>query len=145
MFKIHAYRPKTLFVLNPYTFILGKCFFVEINQFNYIDSMVNCGNQFGSNHTGKLFEPRDLATNNLVNDYAQGMWNSPQALWLGINDIDIEGTFQYATGGNLVFTNWSGGQPDNYGGTQDCVYSKILGNWDDFTCNTKLSSICEMI
>ena len=108
--------------------------------------MVNCGNQFGSNHTGKLFEPRDLATNNLVNDYARGII-SPQAqmLWLGINDIDIEGTFQYATGGNLAFTHWLGGQPDDYGGAQDCVDSRILGNWDDVQCDQIYASICEMI
>ena len=86
-----------------YTFILGKCYFVEINIFNYTDSMVNCQNQFGSNHTGKLFEPRDLATNDLVIDYARGITNN--VFWLGIDDIDVEGTFQYATGGNLVFTN----------------------------------------
>ena len=111
--------------------------------------MVNCQNQFGSNHTGKLFEPRDLATNDLVIDYAQGIRNT--RFWLGINDIDIEGTFQYATGGNLVFTNWEASQPDNQHGAQDCVYSGsplnsgILGKWDDFNCNTKYSSICEMI
>ena len=104
--------------------------------------MVNCRNQFGSNHTGKLFEPRDLATNNLVNDYAQGIISPP--FWLGINDIDIEGTFQYATGGNLVFTNWGVGRPDNYGGAQDCVYI-YLKQWDDDNCENKHASICEMI
>ena len=110
--------------------------------------MVNCQSQFGSNETGKLFEPRDLATNNLVFDYALRIINSNQ-FWFGINDIDIEGTFQYATGGNLVFTNWFGGQPDNYAGAQDCVYSGINkghdGKWDDYTCNTKFFSICEII
>ena len=130
-----------------YTFILGKCYFVEINQFNYTDAMVNCQIQFGSKHTGKLFEPRDLATNDEVIDYAQGLRNN--RFWLGINDIDIEGTFQYATGGNLVFTNWEAGQPDNYAGAQDCVLNRgdigILENWDDFNCNTKYFSICEMI
>ena len=50
-------------------------------------------------------------------------------------------------GGNLVFTNWLGGQPDNYGGAQNCG---ITGNasikkWDDFQCDEKIHSICEMI
>ena len=58
--------------------------------------MLNCQNQFGSNHTGKLFEPRDLATNDLVTNYAKGITNA--IFYLGINDIDIEGTFQYTTG-----------------------------------------------
>ena len=42
-------------------------------------------------HTGKLFEPRNLATNDLVTNYAKGIKNA--VFFLGINDIDIEGTF----------------------------------------------------
>ena len=132
---------------DTYTFILGKCYYVEINLLNYYDAIVNCQNQFGYNHSGKLFEPRDLATNNLVTNYAYGIRNN--RFWLGINEIVIEDTFQYATGGNLVFTNWEAGQPDNYAGVQDCVLNRgdigILENWDDFNCNTKYFSICEMI
>ena len=106
--------------------------------------MVNCQNQFGSNHTGKLFEPRDLATNNLVIEYAQGITYN---VFIGIDDIDVEGTFQYATGGDLVFTNWRSGAPDDYGGNQDCgmFWAPSGWKWDDENCNTKYSSICEMI
>ena len=109
--------------------------------------MENCQNQFGANHTGKLFEPRDLATNDLVTNYAKGIKNA--VFFLGINDIDIEGTFQYATGGNLVFTNWEVGQPDNVPG-HSCVQNTPRvepwkGKWDDYICDTKFSSICELI
>ena len=132
---------------DTYTFILGKCYYVEINLLNYSDSMVNCQNQFGSNHIGKLFEPRDLVTNNLVTTYAHGL--KVFEFWLGINDIEIEGTFQYATGGNLVFTNWHSGQPDNQYGIQNCVmtgsvYTSIT-EWDDQECDLLLHSICEII
>ena len=67
---------------DTYFFILEKCYYVEINLSNYTDAMVNCQNQFGSNHTGKLFEPRNLLTNNLVVDYAQGITHNN--VWLGI-------------------------------------------------------------
>ena len=106
---------------------------------------MNCQNQFGSNHSGKLFEPRDLATNNLVTNYAFGIRNKRS--WLGINEIDIEGTFQYATGGNLVFTNWRSGAPDNYGNDQDCgmVRFPTGWEWEDENCDLeKHASICEM-
>ena len=117
-----------------YFFILEKCYYVEINLSNYTDAMVNCQNQFGSSHTGKLFEPRDLATNDAVIDYAQGIRN--HQFWLGINDIDIEGTFQYATGGNLVFTNWDAGQPDNAGGAQNCaiIFNPSINQRNDCQC-----------
>ena len=138
---------KCLKLGDTYTFILGKCYYVEISLLNYYDAIVNCQNQFGYNHSGKLFEPSDLAINNLVTNYAYGIRNN--RFWLGINEIvDIEGTFQYATGGNLVFTNWEVGQPDNVPGN-DCVQSMPIsepwkGKWDDYSCDTKRSSICEM-
>ena len=129
-----------------YTFILGKCYFVEINIFNFTDAMVNCQTQFGSNHTGKLFEPRDLATNDLVIPSANLISPSITYFWLGMNDIDTEGTFQYATGGNLSFTNWRSGQPDNYGGAQNCARTfDIITQWDDYNCDIKFASICEII
>ena len=96
---------------------------------------------------GKLFEPRDLATNDLVLDFAYGIRNDNYNFWHGIDDIDTVGTFQYTTGGNLVFTNWDVGNPDNYGGAQDCGTVRADGNgkWDDIECDTKYSSICEII
>ena len=107
--------------------------------------MVNCQNHFGSNERGILFEPRDLATNNLVIGFAAGIMT--KRYWLGINDIDTEGTFQYATGGDLVFTNWYNGEPNNYGVGEDCVVSYNYGgtNWGDSICDYHRDSICEMI
>ena len=107
--------------------------------------MVNCQNHFGSNERGKLFEPRDLATNNLVIGFATGI--ETNKYWLGINDIDTEGIFQYATGGDLVFTNWFNGEPNNYGVGEDCVESYNYGgtNWGDYICELHRHSICEMI
>ena len=123
--------------------------------FNYADAMVNCQTQFGSNKTSKLFEPRDGSTNYQVIKFAKEMI-LPSAAWFffGINDIGTEGTWQYVTGGNLVYTNWANGQPNDYGGSQDCgsiwpnKYASgvwPLGTWGDVECDIVLHSICEMI
>ena len=65
---------------------------------------------------GRLFEPQDLLTNNQV--VATALVISPSNrqtsdFWIGMNDINIEGTFQYTTGGDLVFTHWSYGEPND--------------------------------
>ena len=98
---------------------------------------------------GKLFEPRDPATNDLVLDYAYGIKNDNYNFWHGIDDIDTVGTFQYTTGGNLAFTNWEVGQPGNVP-NHHCVHSTPRGvtwkgKWDNYICDTKYSSICELI
>ena len=108
--------------------------------------MVNCQTQFGSNNTGKLFEPRDASTNDQVIKFAkETILPSTSFLHIGINDMATEGTWQYATGGDLVYTNWNNGQPDNYGGGQDCGKTRDGTTWHDGYCNDKLPSICEMI
>ena len=66
--------------------------------------------------------------------------------WIGVNDLETEGEFQYATGGNLVYSNWKIGQPDNDYDKQDCVliYTGET-NWIDHFCSYQYPSICEMI
>ena len=133
-----------------HTYINGMCFFVEIGLFDYADAMVNCQSQFGTNSTGKLFEPRDRSTNDQVIQFAKNKV-SPNAsvmpvgtpLHIGINDIATEGTWQYATGGDLVYTNWAFGFDQS--GNEDCGETWHGTTWNDSTCEGKQPSICEMI
>ena len=121
---------------------------MEKGLFNYADSMVNCQNQFGSSNTGKLFEPRDKSTNDQVIEFAKEMiLPSTSKMHIGINDIATEGTWQYATGGDLVYTNWGNGQPDNHQDVngQDCGTTWSGTTWDDDKCDQERPSICEMI
>lgn len=120
---------------------------MENTLFNITDAMVNCQNQFGSGNTGKLFEPRDISTNDQVITFAKEI--STSKMHIGINDIATEGTWQYATGGDLVYTNWGSGEPNNGGDggiVEDCVETWHLGTtWNDGKCYQEQPSICEMI
>ena len=112
---------------------------------NYADAMINCQNQFGSDNTGKLFEPRDSSTNDQVIEFAKRMiLPSTEYLHIGFNDIAIEGTWQYATGGDLVYTNWEGVNPNNFGNGEDCGETYSGTTWNDGKCSNKQPSICEM-
>ena len=117
---------------------------MEIEEFNYADAMVNCKNQFKHKHghgNGKLFEPRDSSTNTQVLESAYLI--SPSSFHIGINDRDSEGTFQYATGGDLVYTNWLRGYPKN-GEPNDCAETWDITKWNDGSCYHRQTSICEM-
>ena len=122
---------------------------MEKGLFNYADAMVNCQNQFGSGNTGKLFEPRDKSTNDQVIEFAKEMiLPSTSKMHIGINDIATEGTWQYATGGDLVYTNWGNGEPNN-GDCPTCHEAEDCGEtgtfWNDVPCSKERSFICEMI
>ena len=113
---------------------------------NYTDAMVNCQNQFGSDNTGKLFEPKDSSTNDQVIEFAKTMiLPSTEYLHIGIDDITTEGAWQYATGGNLIYTSWGFEEPNNGGGAENCGETYTGTSWNDGDCSHEQPSICEMI
>ena len=72
---------------------------------NFHDANENCKTQFGKGVEGRLFEPKDSETDNLVMRVAFARLDSDYA-WLGIHDITSEGNFSYNSGGALEYTNW---------------------------------------
>ncbi len=75
-----------------------------------------------------------------INDQAEQDWVwstfSPLAmdnyLWIGLNDLDQEGTWVWSSGQPVTYENWAPGQPDN-----DINQNRVLmqpgqdGQWDD--------------
>lgn len=47
--------------------------------------------------------------------------DSVPALWTGLSDAAVEGTYMWANGDPVLFTHWDTGQPNNSGGDQDYV------------------------
>ena len=82
----------------------GTCYYVEKTLLDIGEAIANCQETLPY---GMLFEPRDETTHNSV--LAAALEISSQTYWLGINDTLSEGQFQYISGGNLTFSNWSPG------------------------------------
>jgi hypothetical protein len=85
-----------------------------------------------------------------INDQAENDWvfqtfglfgNVSRHLWLGLNDVAVEGTFVWTDGEPFVYANWSPGEPNN-NTDEDYVHmydpmnaSGLGGKWND-TKNT---------
>ena len=54
--------------------------------------------------------------------------------WIGLNDINTEGTYVWADGSYSHYKHWYSGQPDNYQGSEDCVNTRYSGSWSDASC-----------
>jgi len=66
-----------------------------------------------------------------------------QSAWIGLNDIQNEGHFEWTSGEPLTYTNWYVGQPNNYNGTQHCVEILNNGSWNDQYGSYQLEFIME--
>jgi len=72
-------------------------------------------------------------------------------VWIGGSDSAYKGTWVWSPSGTpLSYTNWASGQPDNSGGTQDCLafnyqlYVTNSGKWDDQSCTGTKKYVCQI-
>ncbi len=59
-------------------------------------------------------------------------------IWLGFNDEQVEGTFEWYDQSPITYTNWAGGEP-NQSGNEDCTQIYPDGQWNDLDCNSNNS------
>ena len=68
-------------------------------------------------------------------------------VWIGYDDLDVEGTFVWQDGGQSTWVNWNG-YPDNSGGIEHCVHMYVdtipEGKWNDLGCSNTMAFICKM-
>ncbi len=63
--------------------------------------------------------------------------------WIGANDIAVEGSWVWLNEGQLVYSNWRSGEPNN-SGNEDCArFREWDGLWNDWKCGNKSSFVCE--
>ncbi|KAG8549915.1 hypothetical protein GDO81_018967 [Engystomops pustulosus] len=88
---------------------------------------------------GQLASPKNSEENTAVLEVAQHYGLFP---FLGITDIQTEGIFRYSDGKSLAYSNWSPGEPNQWG-EEDCVEMQLNGIWNDKSCKEKRLIICE--
>ncbi|XP_050961773.1 C-type lectin domain family 4 member M-like [Labeo rohita] len=70
-----------------------------------------------------------------------------ERVWIGLTDINQEGTMQWVDNSTLEKGFWQATEPNNDRGNEDCVElaSSLppLNNWNDLPCSINLKAICE--
>ncbi len=67
-----------------------------------------------------------------------------QSAWIGLTDVNSEGTFEWCNGQPVTYTNWYTGQPNNYNNNQDYCEMLSTGEWNDQYNSYALEYIMEI-
>ena len=130
---------------SDYTFAansLGDLFYKTYDKMPYVNAKRQC-----ESDGAFLAIPRSEAEN----DFITGLLPN-QNMWIGINDIEREGRYVAVDGGDIPYTNWYPGEPNNHrhGGwcgfcDEDGVMIYVGGNrktWNDSAVRFSYKFIC---
>ena len=88
-----------------------------------------------------------------VRDAAEEAWiwteaeaaDPDSSWWHGANDREVEGTFAWDGGSPSVFSDWRAGEPNDFGGSEDCAAfaDDGAGAWNDRDCVSVYPFLCE--
>lgn len=68
-------------------------------------------------------------------------------VWIGANDLRLEGVFLWPTNGLVSYRAWHAGEPNNHGAKEHCAVAlwqscQAGGSWADLTCSHKRPYLC---
>ena len=90
---------------------------------------------------GHLMSVRDQTEQNIITNTLHAA-----DAWIGLNDLEDDGHFEWNDGTAYHYVNWADGQPNDYF-DQDCV--SVLedgsGKWDDNHCTYDKKFICKKL
>lgn len=75
--------------------------------------------------------------------FAQANAIQRQEYWIGLDDRAEEGHFMRPDGGDPTYTQWAGGEPNDYATGEDCAHLRSDGLWNDADCRGSLGAICD--
>lgn len=114
-----------------------KIYLLVKEEKRYLDAQLSCQGRGGS-----LAMPKDEAANGLMAAYITQAGLA--RVFIGINDLEREGTFVYADRSPMqTFNKWRTGEPNNAYDEEDCVEMVASGGWNDVACHITMHFMCE--
>jgi hypothetical protein len=68
---------------------------------------------------------------------------STSSRWIGLNDVEVEGTWEWQSGDPVSFSLWAPGEPNDAGG-EDAAVILTNGRWNDLSTGTAVPGVIEL-
>jgi len=83
------------------------------------------------------------AENVAITNYLQSTGYTTWGIYIGNDDVDVEGTYVWNTGEDFVFQGWDTNEPGGFT-SENCCVTTGSGKWHDVSCNRLHAFVCEM-
>ncbi|XP_038071998.1 hepatic lectin-like [Patiria miniata] len=114
----------------------GSCYLITQKHLTNDDAREAC-RRLGA----KMTAPRSDQENDFLASLAQG-----SKIWVACTDRRQEGECEceWSQDGEGIYTNWREGEPNNYGGREDCVFLWPSDKkWNDVRCEIEIWAVCK--
>ena len=115
-------------VFNPDT---GNYYEIVLKSLIWPDAKVEAENRLYDDVPGHLATISSQEENDFLYNLATPPCCTRTGYHIGLNDIAIEGAFEWVTGEPLEFTNWASGEPNDQGNAEDIAIMWWNNTWDD--------------
>ncbi|XP_041748244.1 CD209 antigen-like protein E isoform X1 [Coregonus clupeaformis] len=125
----------------------SSCYFLSTERKTWEESRQDC-----------LERKTDLVIVNSIEEqkFLTELNMNIDSVWIGLTDIETEGTWKWVDDTPLTTRYWGKNQPDNgailiiHIGEEDCVeinyrYPGTVNKWNDIRCNSQFNWICERV
>uniref|UniRef100_A0A8C4T477 C-type lectin domain-containing protein n=1 Tax=Erpetoichthys calabaricus TaxID=27687 RepID=A0A8C4T477_ERPCA len=119
----------------------GRCYMFFPFPKSWADSEVHCVSLGGSLASVHNSYANHFITNLIKSQDSTG----PPTCWLGLTNGRIAGVLQtsswlWTDGSPWDFTKWHWGEPNNFGGTENCIHINYTFNWNSMEKKQKVFS-----
>ncbi|XP_008282344.1 uncharacterized protein LOC103358956 [Stegastes partitus] len=137
--------------LPGWTFLNSMCYYLTFSDSTSRKTWMDA-RQFCKKRGGDLVvtdsREKHLALEELINNYHDSSRAISQSgYWIGLRDVEEEGTWKWLDGTRLAEGFWNEGEPNNQN-NEDCAAMYPRSNpfraWNDAPCSYNLKWICEM-
>ncbi|XP_032895245.1 lectin-like [Amblyraja radiata] len=120
---------------------LCSCYRFFPQKLTWLDAEKFCNQEQNYGHLATVISSDH---NTFINNMIGAVSKEKPHAWIGLNDRCQEGNFRWADGSSYIYNNWSSGEPNNYGGVEDCVTVNRYGDgtWNDVKCDISLPFVC---
>ncbi|NWR94087.1 MRC1 protein, partial [Furnarius figulus] len=71
--------------------------------------------------------------------------SSDKYFWIGLSDMEEQGSFKWVTGEDVLYTNWNAAMPGNEAGCVALRTGNAAGLWDVQNCEVKAKFLCKKL